>query len=506
MLTSSAHRTQTDAPRRPRAAPTAAAMAVVAALAYSAISLYRHDRFGSTLDLATQGQTVWGYSHFEIIPNTVIGIPNLLGDHFHPVLMTLAPLFWIWDSAAVLLVAQAVLIALAGIPIFLWGAERLGDLAGLAFQASFYGFWGILAGVLFDFHHVVFAVAAMSGALYATVTRRNHLLAPMVGVAMLTREDVALTLIALGFYILVVQRRYLLGGVLMAANAAWFLLLLGTIMPALGGVPYRHWTYTSLGSGPIDAALNVLRNPLRAIELLFIPLAKMRIWVASFGSWLFLPLLSPLTLVALPSFVERFWNGPDFWTFHMQYSMLSAPILAFAAIDGVARIKSFRWASTRVRLPAQLAVTSFLITVVLTVAVNPLAELGTYVSGTTAADIQTCIDVIPSDASVAATQNLLAHLATRRRVYQIPIQNTNGSTIDPVAAGVDYIAIDIATEGNDSRFRDVVRSAFSAGYGVVCTRELTAILRKGASSQTLTQQLDQWLAGNCAGRACLPTD
>src|SRR5437660_128951 len=506
MVTSSAHRTQPDAARRLRAAPTAAVMAVVAASAYSAISLYRHDRFGSTLDLATQGQTVLGYSHFELIPNTVIGIPNLLGDHFHPVLMVLAPLFWIWDSAAVLLLVQAVLIALAGIPIFLWGAERLGDLAGLAFQASFYAFWGILAGILFDFHHVVFAVAAISGALYATVTHRNRLLAPMVAVAMLTREDVALTLIALGFYVLVVQRRYLLGAVLMAADAGWVLLLLGTIMPALGGVPHRHWTYTSRGSGPVDAALNGLRNPFRAIELLFIPLAKTRIWIASFGSWLLLPLLSPLTLVALPSFLERFWNGPDFWTFHMQYSMLSAPVLAFAAIDGVARFKNFRWSSTRACLATQLALASLLATAVLTVAINPLTELVTYVSSTTAADIQSCLDVIPSDASVAATQNLLAHLDTRRHVYQIPIQNTSGSTADPVAAGVDYIAIDIATEGNDSQFREVVRSALSAGYGVVCTRELTAILNKGASSQTLTPQLDRWLAGNCAGRACLLTD
>src|ERR1700730_18673850 len=152
MLTSSAHRTQPDAARRPRAAPTAAARAGIAAGARAATWLYRRDRFGSTLAHATQGQTVWGYSHFEIIPNTVIGIPNLLGDHFHPILMALAPLFWIWDSAAVLLLVQAVLIALAGIPIFLWGAERLGDLAGLAFQASFYVFWGILAGVVFDFH------------------------------------------------------------------------------------------------------------------------------------------------------------------------------------------------------------------------------------------------------------------------------------------------------------------------------------------------------------------
>ncbi|TMD91911.1 MAG: DUF2079 domain-containing protein, partial [Chloroflexi bacterium] len=201
------------------------AMAVAAAAAYAVISLYRHDRFGSTIDLATQTQTVWGYSHFEIVRNTVIGIPNLMGDHFHPILMLLAPLFWIWDSAGALLLAQAALLSIAGIPIYLWGSQRLGAVAGLAFQGAYYVYWGILAGVLFDFHHVAVAVPAIAGAVYATVTRRNLLLAVTVLAAMLTREDVPLTLIALGFYIFIVQRRWVLGTALMAVNAVWFWLL-----------------------------------------------------------------------------------------------------------------------------------------------------------------------------------------------------------------------------------------------------------------------------------------
>ncbi|MGH7765532.1 MAG: DUF2079 domain-containing protein, partial [Candidatus Dormibacteraceae bacterium] len=157
-MTSSAHRTEGGKPDRLTTEQiVAAAMAVLATAAYSAISLFRYFRFGSTIDLAAQAQTIWGYSHFEVIPNTLIGIRNLEGDHFHPILVVLAPLFWIWDSAAVLLVAQGVLLAIAGVPIFLYGAQRLGPIAGLGFQAAFYAYWGILAGVLFDFHHVVFA-------------------------------------------------------------------------------------------------------------------------------------------------------------------------------------------------------------------------------------------------------------------------------------------------------------------------------------------------------------
>ena len=491
--------------RRLSAAPVASgAMAVAAAAAYSIVSLYRHDRFGSTIDLATQTQTVWGYSHFEIVRNTVIGIPNLMGDHFHPILVLLAPLFWIWDSAGALLLAQAVLLSIAGIPIYLWGAQRLGPVAGLAFQGAYYVYWGILAGVLFDFHHVAVAVPAVASAVYATLTRRNLLLAITVAAAMLTREDVPLTLIALGFYILIVQRRWVLGAALMALNAVWFALLLSTIMPALASIPYRHWTYTALGDSPSHAVLNILRNPFKAIELLFVPVAKVRIWVGSLGSWLFLPLLSPLLLVALPSFFERFWNdGPDFWTFHMQYSLLSAPILAFAAIDGLARLASLRHSVPRSMFGMRAALAVLAASAVLSVAVNPLAELGTYVSSRTASDIQSCLDVIPPAASVAATQNLLPHLATRARLYTIPAQIADRVFTSPIELGVDDLAIDIATEGNDAQYRDVVRSAFSAGYGVACSKELTVVLAKGMSSQTLTPELDRWLAGKCSGRACL---
>ena len=155
----------------------ATGLALVAAVLYSWIGLFRHDHFGSNaFDLGIQDQTVWGYSQFQMLPNTILGIPNLLGDDFHPILFVLAPLYWLWDSPGVLLVSQAVLLALASIPIYLWGAARLGRLAALAFQASFLVFWGVLAAVVFDFHHIVFAVPGISAALYATLNRRNGLL------------------------------------------------------------------------------------------------------------------------------------------------------------------------------------------------------------------------------------------------------------------------------------------------------------------------------------------
>ena len=494
--------------RRDPANIAAAAMALAAFGGYAFVSIFRDTHFGSTVDLAAQSQTVWGYSQFQIIPNTIVGVPNLLGDHFHPVLFALAPFYWIWNSPEVLLLAQAVLLALAGIPIFLWGRERLNAMAGLAFMAAYYVYWGTLAGMEFDFHHVVFAVAAISWALYAAVTRRNRLLWAAVAVAMLSREDVALTVAGLGFYIVVVQRRYILGAVLMVLNVLWFGLLIGAIMPALAGGPYRHWTYQGLGDGPVAAVKHIFTEPFDSLKLLFVPVAKTRVWIGSFGNWLFLPLLSPLTLVALPYFFERFWNDqPTLWTFHMQYSMLPAPILAMASIDTLARIKSrWRWrVSLPARMPEAIAGLVLVTTVVASFAIlRPLDDLTKTVSPATAAAIQSCLDVIPSSAAIAASQELLPHLANRRQIYGIPTEVGHHVYVNPTTLGVEYIAIDLVSGGSpDVAMRDAVRTALAADYGIVCTKQLTLVLHRGATAKELSPQFKHWLAGDCRAEGCL---
>ena len=110
--------------------------------------------------------------------------------------------------------------------------------------------------------------------------------------AMLTREDVALTLIALGFYILVVQRRWILGAAVMARERGVVRRCCSdVVIPALGGgVAYRHWTYDALGTGPLSAASYVFAHPIDSLKLLFTPAEKARVWIGSFAAFALLPL------------------------------------------------------------------------------------------------------------------------------------------------------------------------------------------------------------------------
>ncbi len=386
------------------------ACASTAAAFYAWASIYRHDRFASgAYDLGIFDQTIWGYSRLEIVRNTVKGVPNLLGDHFHPALMALAPAYWAWDDARVLLVVQALLLAVASLPVCWWARPRLGPAGAVAIQLAFLGFWGLLAGMIFDFHELALAVPAISFGLYALLERKAKLFWPMLVLGCLSKEDVALTFGAMGVYAAVVQRRPRFGLGVAAVAGAWFAITIGAVVPAIAGRRYHYWDYPTLGRSWTRAPLVFARRPWRTLGAIFDRPEKRGTLAATFGAWLFVPLLSPLLLVALPTIAERFLaKNPAFWSTRFQYTLPLAPILAFAAVDSLSRLPRFRFGGAAAILVCGL---------VLTVAVvRPLRGLTGYMPAARAAAIDGCLDRIPPQATVAASGRLIPHLTHRLRI------------------------------------------------------------------------------------------
>ncbi len=424
-----------ELPRLRLADAAPVAVAAVAAVGLGAAAIFRHDHYGSNgYDLGIFDQTVWGYSRFEFIPNTILRLPNALGDHFHPILMTLAPLYWIWDDARVLLIAQAALIALAGLPIFFWAREQLGTAAAYAFEVAYLAFWGVLGGDIFDFHELAFAAPIVSFALYATVTRRWRLLWAMAVLGCLTREDVTLAFVGLGLYLLL-QRRVRLGGALIAATFVWFIVAVKFVIPALADGPYQQWYYTRLGDGPAGAAVHVVLHPTDTIRLFFTPRDKLLALFNLFAPWLALPLASPLAVAMLPPLAARFLSDkPSHWApqgFH--YSLVLAPMLAFAAIDGAARVS--RLAERRATLvPAAVGAVVLLAGLYFSfLRLKPLDELRRYTSSDQIQAIDQCLRTIAPGASVAATSALVPHLSERRRIFVVdrrPLPRTEYYALD----------------------------------------------------------------------------
>jgi uncharacterized membrane protein len=467
------------------------AFAGIAAVGFSAASVFRHDHFGSNAyDLGLFDQTIWGYSRLEMLPNTVVRLPNLLGDHFHPILIGLAPLYWVWSDPRALLITQAAALALSSVPLFFWAREQLGLGAAALFQIAYLTFWAVLGGNIFDFHELALAAPIVSLALYGVLTRRVWLVWTTAALALLTREDLALTFAALGLYVALVQRRWRLGLSLTAVCLAWFAAMFKLVIPALADRSYSHWWYGALGSGPGSALVHLVGHPLDSLRLFFTPRDKQIALFNLFAPWLFLPLLSPLLIVMVPAVGARFFSeNPSHWapqSFH--YSLVIAPVLAFAAVDTAARLE--RWHGDRgIALPLALGGAVLAAGLYFSVGrLRPLDELERYTTDEQITAIRSCLATVPPDASVAATSALVPHLSHRRRIYVLdrrPVPET------------DYVAIDVSTWMHPLRLEDVrslIARKRAAGFGVTCSRRTAAVLRRGAADGPLDPELSRLLA------------
>ena len=106
------------------------ALTALAAVGYSVYCLTRYYTFHyNAYDLVIFDQAVRSYAHFQPGISIIKGVHNgfgphfsVLGDHWSPILASLAPLYWLYNSPQTLLVAGSVLFALAIPP--LWAFTR----------------------------------------------------------------------------------------------------------------------------------------------------------------------------------------------------------------------------------------------------------------------------------------------------------------------------------------------------------------------------------------------
>jgi uncharacterized membrane protein len=409
-----------------RQAVTLGVLTAVVAVVYSVYSLVRFWAFRTTTyDLVIFDQAVRSYSHLQLPTAIVKGVHNgfgarfnVLGDHFSPILVLLAPLYWIHDGPQTLLIAQSVLLALAIVPLWAYARRRLGVWPAYCVSCVYALAWPVAETLAFDFHEMAFAPVLSMLMLERHEAGRRWQSAAAAGALLLVKEDMGLLVAGFGLYLLTRPGDRRRAVVFVVAGLFWTWLASRVLIPAFGGSADYYWAYDALGRNLPDAASDAVTHPWTALRLLVTPEVKATTMLWLVVPLLFLPLASPITLAVLPLLAERMLSSRfgHWWEPRFHYNVALTALLVAAGVDGACRVA--RWWPVRPRPDRVWPVAA----VAATVAVVPhfafarFADPGFYRRDARAWAAAEVLPAVPDGALVEAPNTLGPRLTARTRV------------------------------------------------------------------------------------------
>lgn len=320
----------------------------------------RHQTLHSyTADLGLIDQPLWNTLHGRFMEVTWGERQQpRLAEHFEPLLIPLAAVFWLWDDVRALLILQTVALALGALPVFWLGrdlfrravaGEGAAPWLGLAFALVYLLAPHLQAANVADVHADPFFVTPFLLAFWYARQRRWRWLWVWAVAALLVKENLPLLLFTFGLYLFfgpgcgaeagsgsgrlslaAPQRRHALA--LTVAGLAWFLIATFLIVAPLA----RQYFGTE---GPVYLASRFDGGLLASLARLGQP-ERWRYLFGLLAAAGFLPLLAPEVLfIGLPVLLANLLsNFPGQYSGEQHYSAPLVPIFIVAAVAGAARL------------------------------------------------------------------------------------------------------------------------------------------------------------------------
>lgn len=265
--------------------------------------------------------------------------------HNDIILALLAPFYFIHSGPETLLVIQTIVLAL--------GADLLFLIVRHLFRS--YRGWPILALTVsvvyliypamnltnkFDFHGVALATTLILGVAYFWLTKRYGWTLLFAVLAMITKEQVGLTiammgLLGLGYSFYRNRQPSWIGATLFAGGIAWFFFSLKVMMPAFRTEGYHFALnyFAAFGDDPLEIITTVLTNPLLVWE----QIANLQTATYLYELLLpvgFLPLLAPLVAaVMLPELGIILLSANDnMRNIYFHYTAVLTPVVFLSTI------------------------------------------------------------------------------------------------------------------------------------------------------------------------------
>ncbi|MFZ8854345.1 MAG: DUF2079 domain-containing protein [Armatimonadota bacterium] len=395
------------------------------------ISLRRFNLFGAqAFDLGIFQQGVWLLAN-GFYPFVTIRGWHIFADHFSPILFAFVPFYKFFPHPFWLFLGQTVALALGVIPLYRIALRHTQNELTATFIAIGYLLHpAIMTMLFFDFHPVLLSIPFVLWAIDALDENRPSPFFIACFLALLCREDVAVSVACLGLYGFLVRRRWWSGAIVLF-SVLWFVFAT-KMMAVLSGEEKTAYLslYSKWGKTPLQIVLGILANPLEAIKALIFceghftqPGAYPMLLLAPFA---FFPLFSgTFILFALPNYaVLALSDWRAMRELGFQHAAIIAPWLAAFLPFAFRKLQELVDRNWQVKWQKVLLSTFTLCLTVSFLRYVPHTYRHFHTNilpKEQARQIKAFLsEVIPPDASVSAPSQFVPHLAHRREIYLFP--------------------------------------------------------------------------------------
>lgn len=521
----------------------------VAAALFTAIGLliqwWRVQSLTASYDQGIFTQVLWNRWHGHLFQSTLSSqlstnvihggeVPSLgyrrLGQHFTPLLALWIPLV-AYGGAGALGALQVVLITAAGLALHqlarLWLPDHLAAMVAI----SFFGANAVIGPTWGNFTDLC-QLPLLVFLLLIGLEKGPWWLGGGAAVLIpLVREDTGVVLVGIGLWLLLRRRhRWPLGLALILWGGGWVVLVTNVLMPLFSEDNSRRFMVENFGQyiGEQEKAssLQVLRaslsQPLLLLrELVSPPDQTLRYLLGQSLPLMFVPLLSidSWLLMGLPLLgllLAQGSNNP--LSINIRYTFLVVPgLFAGAAL----------WWRSHAHLFAQRRLRAFwagciTLSLLFTLTSNPNRSLSWLVPDSITPwvhvplaaqwrhgmEARHALELIPVQATVAATTHLVPRLAQREVLVRFPNAISYGNRQGQIRP-VDWVAADLgrlqryAPAFNEDKdvLEDAIErlEAMGQSYGIQALRDGVVILRRGAPDQPGTREALERLLKSSTG-------
>jgi len=384
---------------------------------FAALGLTQLWRFHmQAYDIGIFAQATWLLSRFKDPFVTIRGL-EIFADHSSYILFAIVPLYWLFPTAATLVVVTVLAMAVTA-PLVYIVARRAGASPLLAAVT------GVLVvvqpavqwQVRDAFHPEVLVVPLVVGAVALLQRDRDIWAIALILVSLTAKEDVGLLVVPLGLAIAYFMGKRRTGWIIAALGLGAFLLNFLVLLPAWSpsGELLYSYRYAQFGTTPGDVVVGLLTSPSEWWAV--VTDGTRMAYVATLVFAMPLAVLAPRwLLIGVPMLVANLFSNHGY-QYEIEYHYTAYLIVAVVLAAAFGAVRVSHWGRRSLRIAA--------------VAVAILAGSATwFVAGprtgwppahVNQTQIRAILEVIPDDESISAWTTLVPPLANREVVYLFP--------------------------------------------------------------------------------------